>query len=130
MGTTLDDAVKRGRKGVRALNDWTIHFTPNAKAKLGKGFSDLKQICLQAGGKAVQATTPKKSPQELPRTLAIAVEGDKDLGLLYANGWHPYSKKIITYSILRGTLNLDSDEFYIKQPNTQPSGSASKKRKR
>lgn len=129
-GTTLSDAIKRGRHGVRALNDWTIHLTPNAKAKLGKGFSELKQICLQAGAKSVQATIPKKGPQELPRTLAIAIEEDKDLELLRANGWHPYSKEIITYSVLRGSLDLSSDEFSIEQPKPKPPKSASKKRKR
>ncbi len=129
-GTTLSDAVKRGSQGVRALNDWTIHLTPNAKAKLGKGFSELKQICLQAGAKSVQATTPKKGPQELPRTLAIAIEEDKDLELLHANGWHSYSKEIITYSVLRGSLDLSSDEFSIGQPKAKPPNSTSKKRKR
>ncbi len=129
-GTTLSDAVKRGRKGVRVLNDWTIHLTPNAKAKLGKGFSELKQICLQAGANSVQATTPKKGPQELPRTLVIAIEADKDLELLRANGWHSYSKEIITYSVLRGSLDLSSDEFSIGQPKAKPPKATSKKRKR
>jgi len=128
-GTTLSDAVRRGRQGVRALNDWTIHLTPNTKAKLGKGFSELKQICLQAGAKSVQVITPKKGPQELPRTLAIATEDDKDLELLRANGWHSYSKEIITYSILRGSLDLGSGEFSIEQPKVKPPHSASKKRK-
>lgn len=129
-GTTPSDAVKRGRQGVRALNDWTIHLTPNTKAKLGKGFSELKQICLQAGAKSVQATTPKQGPQELPQTLAIAIEEDKDLELLRANGWHSYSKEIITYSVLRGSLDLSSDEFSIEKPKAKPPSSTSKKRKR
>ena len=128
-GTTLSDAIERGRQGVKALSDWSICFTPNAKAKLGKGFSEMKDICLQAGAKSIQTTTPNKSPQEPLTTLVIAIEDDKDLDLLKTNGWQAYSKEIITYSILRGNLNFDSDEFSIGQQKPKPN-STSKKRKR
>ena len=129
-GANLDQAVERGRQGVKALSDWSICFTPKAKAKLGKGFSDLKKICLQAGAKSVQCSTPKKSPQQPTTTLVIAEENDKDLAPLHNNGWHPYTKELITYSVLRGTLDASSNEFSLAQQKPKLNGSAGKKRKR
>ena len=129
-GTTLSDAVERGRQGVKVLSDWTVCFTSNAKTKLGKGFSELKQICLLSGATSVQSSTPKKSPEKPISTLVIAAEDDKELDTLYANGWQPYVKDIITYSILRGNLDVNSDEFSIRNKKSTPPSTGRKKRKR
>lgn len=128
-GTTLNDAVDRGKRGVKALSDWSICFTPKVKSQLGKGFLELKQICLQAGAKSVRASTPKKNPQE-PGTLVIASEDDKDLDLLRSNGLQPYTKELITFSILRGSLDMENDEFLIKKQEPKAQSSASRMRKR
>ena len=128
-GTTLSDAVERGRQGAKVLSDWTVCFTSNAKTKLGKGFSELKEICLQAGATTVQSSTPKSRPQKPISTLVIAVEDDKELDTLHANGWQPYVKDIITYSILRGDLDVDSDEFSIRNKKSTPPSTGGKKRK-
>ena len=129
-GTTLSDAVERGRQGAKVLSDWTVCFTSNAKTKLGKGFSELKQICLQSGATSVQSSTPKKSPEKPISTLVIAVEDDRELDTLHANGWQPYVKDIITYSILRGNLDVNSDEFSIRNKKSTPPSTGRKKRKR
>ena len=129
-GTTLSDAVERGRQGAKVFSDWTVCFTSNAKMKLGKGFSELKQICLQSGATSVQSSTPKKSPQKPISTLVIALEDDKELDTLHANGWQPYVKDIITYSILRGNLDVNSDEFSIRNKKSTPPSTGRKKRKR
>ena len=129
-GTTLSDAVERGRQGAKVLSDWTVCFTSSAKTKLGKGFSELKQICLLSGATSVQSSTPKKSPEKPISTLVIAAEDDKELDTLYANGWQPYVKDIITYSILRGNLDVNSDEFSIRNKKSTPPSTGRKKRKR
>lgn len=128
--TTLSDAIERSRQGTKALSDWSISFTPSAKKKLGAGFADIKQICVQAGAQAVAASTPKKSPQDLANTLVIAAEDDKDLEQLFSNGWTPYTKDVITYSILRGSVDTEGDEFHIEQPASKTPVSTGKKRTR
>ncbi|KAL8820658.1 MAG: hypothetical protein Q9191_007469 [Dirinaria sp. TL-2023a] len=131
--TTLSDAIDRSRQGVKPLSDYLIHFTPNAKANLGKGFVELKDICMQAGAKSVKTSVPgEKSPSDPPTSIVIAVEGDKDLEKLHANGWRAYSKDLITFGVLRGHLDLDSDDFVVivqKNPGSSTAKS-NKKRKR
>ncbi|KAL8876693.1 MAG: hypothetical protein Q9198_005156, partial [Flavoplaca austrocitrina] len=48
-GTSLSDAIKRGRDGLKPFEGWTINFTPSAKKDLGTSWSELKEICLAAG---------------------------------------------------------------------------------
>ena len=128
-GTTLSAAIERSRRGVRPLSDCCICFTPGAKAQLGKGFAEIKEICLQAGAKSIQSSTPAGSPSDPPTSIVISTEGDKDLETLHANGWRTYSKDLLTFGILRGQLDLDHDEFLIKQ-NTGPTNPSTKNKKR
>ena len=129
-GTSLTDAIARGKEGLRPFLDLSFCFTPAVKTELGKGFADMKSICLQGGAKSIQATLPRKGPQEPCRTIMIASNGDdKDVESLHRNGWKVFIKEIITLSILRGSLQLESDEFIIHGKST-PQVGKSKKRKR
>lgn len=123
-GMKLDEAIERGRQGVRIFQGWTIMFTPSAKKDLGKTcFSDLKEIAIYAGAKSVTTTTLKKSPGPLPSTLFIGTLEDFNLPKLENRRYH--TKDIISLSILRGILDEESDEFLIQNET-----SANKKRKR
>jgi hypothetical protein len=123
-GTKLDEAIERGRQGVRIFQGWTIMFTPSAKKDLGKtNFSDLKEIAIYAGAKSVTTTTPKKSPGPLPSTLFIGTLEDFTLSTSQSRRYH--TKDIISLSILRGTLEEESDEFLVQNQTN-----ANKKRKR
>lgn len=128
--TNLSEAIERGKQGVKPFLDFTVVFTPAAKKELGKGFSDLKDIATHAGAKSVQATLPRKSSlAQTPKTVIIALPDDGDLSTLEEGGWRSFNKDIITLSVLRGTLNVNSDEFLIRHEGGTRSG-ASKRRKR
>ena len=125
-GFNIRDAIERGRQGLKILQDWTVIFTASAKKEVGKsGFSDLKEIATYAGAKSVLATLPKKPLGELPLTLVIGTVEDVDSPAL--GKWKCYTRDIIGLSVLRGSLDIDSDEFLIQRPEQEK---GSKKRKR
>lgn len=125
-GFNIREAVKRGRQGLKILQDWTVIFTASARKEVGKsGFSDLKEIATYAGAKSILTTLPRKPPEELPFTLIIGTVEDVDSPTL--GKWKSYTRDIIGLSILRGRLEIDSEEFLIQKPEQ---GRASKKRKR
>ena len=122
----IRDAVERGRQELKILQDWTIIFTASARKEVGKsGFSDLKEIATYAGAKSILTTLPKKPPEELPLTLVIGTVADVESQSL-AN-WKCYTRDIIGLSVLRGRLEIDSEEFLIQKPE-QEKGSRKRKR--
>ncbi|KAL9012084.1 MAG: hypothetical protein Q9173_003128 [Seirophora scorigena] len=126
-GTSLGDAIDRGRRGLKPLRGWTINFTPSLKRELGKSWSELKDVCLAAGADAVQAMIPKKTPKDLGSTVVVAATHDPDEMALEERGWKMFHKEIITYSVLRGELDADSDEFLMKI--TKKGGAKGRKKK-
>lgn len=128
--TDLSEAIDRGKRGVQPFLDFAVHFTPAAKKELGKGFTDLKGIAEHAGAKSVLATLPRKSSlTQAPKTIIIAIPDDGDLLALEEGGWRSFNKDIVTLSVLRGSLDVKSDEFLIRHRDRTGSG-ASKKRRR
>ena len=127
-GISLEQAIYRGKKGLKVLQDYIIHLTPSAKKELGKnGFDEVKEIVKCAGAKSVSSTLPKKSPEEAPSTIVVATPDGKEVADLHRLGWRVYVKDIISLSVLRGKLDLESDEFLIKEKKQDKE---SKKRKR
>ena len=125
-GFNIREAVERGRKGLKILQDWTVIFTTSAKKEVGKsGFLDLKEIATYAGAKSVSTTLPKKPPEELLLTLVIGSVEDLDSPAL--EKWRCYTRDIIGLSVLRGRLEIGSGEFLIQKPEQER---PSKKRKR
>ena len=127
-GISLEQAIYRGKKGLKVLQDYIIHFTPSAKKELGKnGFDEVKEIVKCAGAKNVSSSLPKKSPEEAPSTIVVATPDGKEVADLHKLGWKAYVKDIISLSVLRGKLDLESEEFLIKDKEQDKE---SKKRKR
>ena len=128
-GTSLSEAIARGVEGLKFFTNWSFCFSPAVKKELGNGFAEMKQLCLAAGAQSIQNTLPRRAPSDPCTMVIIATTSDKDLNALHGHGWKVYSKEIITLSILRGTLDLDSDEFLLddKIPTETENG---KKRKR
>ena len=125
---SLDKAIDRGKRGLnlKILEKQTIIFTPSSKKELGKsGFDELKEIVKCAGAKSVSSALPKKNPEGTPSTIVIATDDTTEIGELHKLGWRIYVKDIISLSILRGNLDLESDEFLIKEQKKE-----SRKRKR
>ena len=128
-GIKLDEAVERGREGRKALLGEKIVFTRSIKKELGKGFVELKEIALYAGAESVQICPSFKKAKDLAGSVVIASEGDNDLLALKDISVRVYSKDIITLSVLRGFIDLKSDEFLIDlSRGSQESGSRKRKR--
>ena len=128
-GIDLSEAIERGKQGVKPLLDYSLYFTPAAKKELGKGFADLKDIALHAGAKSVVTLPRKPNLRQAPKTVIIAVQEDADLAVSGGMGLKSYNKDIVALSVLRGSLNADSDEFLIHETN-RLQGEASKRQKR
>jgi hypothetical protein len=128
-GMNLNEAIQRGRDNVKPLLGWTLHFTTAAKKELGKGLSELKEIALLAGAKAVQVSLPTKSNKGEVSTLIIAAPNDPDLGLLEEGGWRSFSKDIVILSVLRGVLDVSQDEFLVTAKKGE-TGTATRSKKR
>lgn len=120
----LDEAVERGKSGLKVLSGWTILFTPSAKKVIGtSGFGELRSISMMAGATKF-SELPKKIPEILPDTLIIATEEDSARHKLMDQ--RCFASEIIGLSILRGTIDTDSDEFLIMRQTPE----RGKKRKR
>ncbi|KAF1849447.1 uncharacterized protein K460DRAFT_331441 [Cucurbitaria berberidis CBS 394.84] len=88
---------------------YTIHFTP----ELRKSYADFKEI--EHVCKAVGAKVVTKKPSKNDNLIVLAKEDrDKEAEKLMQDGTTCYSKDLLTNSILRGEVDLDSDEFMIK----------------
>ena len=125
-GISLDKAIFRGKQNLKVLQDQTILFTPSAKKDLGKNrFDELKEIAKCAGARDVSSALPKKSPKETSSTVVIATQDNTEVAQLQKLGWRAYMKDIISLSVLRGKLDLESDEFLIEEQKKE-----SRKRKR
>jgi len=114
-GISLDKAIERGKHGVKAFEGWTIAFTQAAKKDVGKsGFDELRDIALHAGAKSVSSALPTKEPDGSPSTMIIAVLNDPSITTL-KDGWRCFTRGIIGLTVLRGELDISSDEFEVKQ---------------
>ncbi|KAL5119880.1 hypothetical protein ACEQ8H_002241 [Pleosporales sp. CAS-2024a] len=88
---------------------YTVHFTTNAHA-LYKPFTEIEQVCKAAGAEKVT----KKKMDRSGKVIVLAVEGeDKEAERLMQDGVACYSRHLLSMSIIRGTLDLESDEFKI-----------------
>lgn len=133
----LREAIERGKRGIKPFLNSTFFFTSAAKKDLGgKGFTDLKAIAMHAGAKSVQVSIPKKPSSQMgdnkSQTFIIAAaQDDWELPALEEAGWRSFNKDIITLSVLRGTVDMEGNEFLIKsqiESNQQPSSNKRMKR--
>ena len=125
-GINLDEAIERGKQKGRVFQGWDVVFTAKAKKELGKtGFDDLKEIVSCAGANKVGTSLPKTSTDEGPPTLIIASPEDANAPSLKERRY--FTKDIIGLSVLRGQLDLESDEFLVR---ALPQQKGNNKRKR
>ncbi|KAL8917263.1 MAG: hypothetical protein Q9208_008039 [Pyrenodesmia sp. 3 TL-2023] len=128
-GTSLADAIARGRRGLKPFQGWTINFTPAAKKELGKSWPELKDLCFAAGSQAVQAMIPKQGPKDTESTVVIAASHEPEQSTLEERGWKMFSKDIVTFSILRGGIDTYSDEFMMHVTKTKKGVGRGRKKK-
>jgi hypothetical protein len=79
----------------------------------------------------VQSRHPT-AKDRIGKALIISLPDDPQLSTLSKDGWTCYTKDLVTMSVLRSALDLESDEFVIGQElkSTPPPKAQSKKRKR
>lgn len=92
------------------LKGYSVYFTPALK-KTYTNFREIEQVCYAVGAKVVG----RHSKHDKMIVLATDEE-DPDAEKLIDNEETCYSKDLLTTSILRGNLDLHSDEFKIKRP--------------
>jgi hypothetical protein len=110
------------------FDGYTIHFTKNLKA-LYSPFTEIEQVCQAAGAKKVTSSRMDK----VGNIIVLAKdEDDGEVEKLKQEGIMCYNRDLITHSIFRGSVDLDSSEFKIG-PETAatnaPKGTKKKGRK-
>lgn len=117
-GFNLQAAIERGKEGVQVFEGWTIYLTPSLKKEL-KDPKELQQIAVAAGAEEVilhGPTKPAKNVSGNSLVLGSSEHDDDAAAGLAKKGWTLYDKEIISLSMLRGTLAIDSDEFKLDAP--------------
>jgi len=101
----------------KVLEGHTIYFTPTLKATY-KPFSEVEELCRAAGARRALSKPGKEvnAKDVADRTIILSLTGheDKDAMVLMQNGHVCYSRDLLTLSILRAEMNLESDEFKIQ----------------
>jgi hypothetical protein len=104
------------------FNGYAIYFTPALK-KTYTNFREMERVCQTAGAKVASKRASKND-----KIIVVAKEDeDPDAEKMIEDDETCYAKDLLTTSILRGNLNLDSDEFKIA---TKSAGGARRKRPR
>ncbi|EFQ94605.1 hypothetical protein CFE70_004851 [Pyrenophora teres f. teres 0-1] len=101
---------------------YNVHFTKSLKATF-ESFADIEEVCKAAGAKDVTSTKMNKTGNSI--VLANNDE-DADAQKLTKEGITCYTKDLLIYSILRGVLDLRSDDFKITEADTAKTPSKGK----
>ncbi|MCJ1402938.1 hypothetical protein MMC11_006159 [Xylographa trunciseda] len=119
LGVSLSEAIERGRVQHKPLKGYKLFFTPVIKKELGKALGDLKGIAIH-GGATIEVRLP--GPQEQLLSIVITSADDPQLAELTADGWRCFKKDIITMTVLRSALDIESHEFVIGGENSGVGG--------
>lgn len=107
---------------------YIIYFTPALKGTYAQ-FAEIEEVCKAVGARRVVVGKKAAGGKEVDAqdTILLAKEdGDEDAVALVESGKTCFSKDFLTNSILRGAVDLESDEFKIK---AGPTASEQPKRK-
>ncbi|KAI9708207.1 MAG: hypothetical protein M1820_004161 [Bogoriella megaspora] len=119
-GFNMADAVGKPRNELFANK--TIYFTPALKKEYGpSGCKEMEDILKACGAPSGILTCPGKDLEDddsvIP--LVVADRKDTDATFLHNAGRACYHKNLISISVLRGTLDLESEEFRVVQASAQ-----------
>lgn len=120
-GTTLKDAINRGKAGLtNLLSGVTVHFTKQLWKDLGNLGREFSQIATIIGADKVQHRLPshQKDKEELEdsEVLVIGVPNDPQGALVAKLGYKMFNKDFITMAALRGRVEPEQAEFVIEVP--------------
>jgi hypothetical protein len=94
---------------------YALYFTPALK-KTYTNFHEMEKACQTLSAKLV----PKRTSKNDKIIVLAAEDGDSEVDKMIEDGEPCYHKDLLTTSILRGSLDLDSDEFKIKAKQAGP----------
>lgn len=116
-GIKLDSVVGQPQTPFKG---YTLHFTTSAHATY-KPFADIEHVCKTAGAKI---TTKKKIDKNSKTIVISADENDKEAEKFIQDGVACYYRGILPISIIRGTLDLESEEFKVGSDNAATASTA------
>jgi hypothetical protein len=114
-GFKLQDAMGRGKEGLaHLLTGVTIYTTAQFKKDLGTVRArDVSNIATALGAEVIKPQLPKVLSAP---ALAIGVCNDPEAARVGRLGLKLYDKELLTMAVLRGAIDLESDEFVIETP--------------
>ncbi|KAH7068288.1 hypothetical protein BKA63DRAFT_111543 [Paraphoma chrysanthemicola] len=92
----------------KVFEGYTVHFT-SSLCSAYKTFAEIEQVCKAAGA----AKVTKKKMDKSEKIIVLAAEEDADAEKLMHDGTTCYNRELLPISILRGSLDLTSEEFRV-----------------
>ena len=115
-GFDLRAAVERGRQGLSDLLDAThLYFTRQLEIDLGGNFKDFCKIAKMLGADSMGVTLPTEINTE-ETTIVIGVDNDPQAPNVRALGLVLYQRDLLVMGVLRGVIDLESEEFKLEVP--------------
>ena len=109
-----------GKPQRNLLEGKTLYITPALKKDYGKGgFKEIEEIAKTVGVEKV-ISKPARDVKDADYITLALQNGDLDAATLHEYGRKCFHKDLLSNSILRGHLDLDSDEFKVEPPSSQP----------
>ncbi|KAK4546808.1 hypothetical protein LTR36_001540 [Oleoguttula mirabilis] len=108
-----------------------VYFTKQLVREYGDGWANVQALATESGARLVESWSSTNTNRAKTAGLENAVffgshETDKDVKALVAeHGKMVYRKELLTQSVLRGELDLESEEFRLAVPG--PAASTVKK---
>jgi len=117
-GIKIAEAMGHDRSSLFAGK--TLFITPGLKKEYGKGYNDIVELAALVGIEEV-ISKPARSLKPNQDTIVLGLEeGDNDVEKILEQGTC-YSKDFLSTSIIRGTVDLDSNEFQLLLKSSQSS---------
>lgn len=110
------------------LEGKTVWITPALKKEYGSGYREIEDVAHKVGAKKV-VSKPARDLKSADNCIVLALEQrDLDAITLHEKSIDCYQKELLSVSIFRGSLDLDSHEFRIEPSDGQSNKSGRKKR--
>ena len=115
-GFRLNEAIQRGKKGLTGLlSGTTVYITAQFKTDMGNTcYQGIKNVATALGAEAVKPVP--KNGRTVQKALAIGVAEDIGACEVGRLGMRIYDKELLTSAVLKGHLDLDSNEYSIAIP--------------
>ena len=120
----LRESHDKYRNGFKPFDEMTVAITPGLKSELGDLYEGICTVALAAGAEEATSRTPRRS-ENAEEMIWLAKERDPLLDQL--DGQQVFKKDLVTMSVLRANLDLESDEFRL---NTSVAKEPPRKRKK